>query len=573
MASRRPTAVGVYIAAIAGVAAALSLAWPVPLDAAAPIHLTWWILAVGFFLTNAFPVSFRIHGEQHNVCLNEALKVVGLAFASPVALVGGMVVGCTIADWYRARGGSRLKKVFNMALVALEASAAVALYHAVLQGGDPLQPIGWVAAFVGAGLTSIGSAGAIAAAMFLYRGTTWQVSMPRKVWFSTVLSASVSTVIGLLAVITLVIDTRTAVLTAGLFVLAKWGFHSYGDLTEDHEATALLQDLSTRIQHGLGDDDRLVDLVARTRSLLAADGAELRLAAETSAGAGWRTITLPGRQPMDIEPDVLRALQARTAGGGGAIHLRRDDPSASEVFRNITASQIAVAPVVTASGPTGLLIASLDRGVAATFVPDQLRVMQIIAAHAGTALQNAALILALEQRVEEKEHEASHDALTSLANRPSFYGALARATDAAARGETGGVMLIDLDGFKSVNDTAGHHAGDVVLRATARRLARVVRPTDELARIGGDEFAVLVRDIDEIAELLAVADRMHEALTNPVRYEDHQLVVGASIGVALYPRDGTQADELLRHADAAMYVAKRTGSGTHLHRAGSAATP
>jgi diguanylate cyclase (GGDEF)-like protein len=559
--------VGVYVTVLAVAAVLVSRTWPQPFElSAAPVQVPWWILSIGFFLTNAFPVSFRVDGEQHNVCLNEVLKVVGLALAGPLALVGSMVLGCTLADGYRTRGGSVLKKLFNVSWTALEASAAVALYHAVLQGGDPVQPIGWLAAFVGAGVTSMCSGVAVATAMHIHGGIAFKTSLPRKVWFSTFLSVSVNVVIGLLAVITMVVDMRAAVLTALLFALAKWGFHSYGGLTEDHEATQQLQELSARIHQGLDDDVSLTELVGQLRMLLSADWAELRLITGAAVPQQWRTITRPGHPPMGFEPAALHRLFEEATRLPDPLHLTPNGAgSARTLLTMIEASEAVIAPVVTNEGPVGMLVIALHRTATATFLPDHLRLLQIIAAHTGTALQNAALIHALKQRVEESEYEASHDSLTGLVNRGRFTELLAQATSGPPGGEVHGVMVVDLDGFKAVNDSVGHDAGDRVLQQSAQRLAKAVRPGDVLARLGGDEFAVLLRGVETRADVLAVAARMQETLRQPVAHDGGRVSVGASIGVALYPADATTSDRLLKHADAAMYVAKRSRTGTHLH--------
>jgi diguanylate cyclase (GGDEF)-like protein/PAS domain S-box-containing protein len=160
-------------------------------------------------------------------------------------------------------------------------------------------------------------------------------------------------------------------------------------------------------------------------------------------------------------------------------------------------------------------------------------------------------------------HLAHHDALTGLANRALFRERLGRALAAARRrGGPVAVLCLDLDRFKPVNDTLGHPVGDALLRAVAARLLACVREGDTAARLGGDEFAVLQAGAGQPEAAGALARRLVEALSAPYEVLGHQVVVGASVGVALAPGDGRDPDELLKRADMALYRAKADGRGT-----------
>jgi diguanylate cyclase (GGDEF)-like protein len=160
---------------------------------------------------------------------------------------------------------------------------------------------------------------------------------------------------------------------------------------------------------------------------------------------------------------------------------------------------------------------------------------------------------------QEAEFLALHDSLTGLPNRTLFDDRLERALAQSERdGGGAAVMVIDLDRFKDVNDTHGHSAGDAVLRAAAERLATTLRDCDTVARIGGDEFGVVLTGID-LDGARESATRMHAALTAPFAVGDVVVDVGASVGVALHPVHGAAADVLVPMADTAMYDAKRAG--------------
>ena len=154
------------------------------------------------------------------------------------------------------------------------------------------------------------------------------------------------------------------------------------------------------------------------------------------------------------------------------------------------------------------------------------------------------------------------DVLTGLPNRARFMDRLERSVALAERAGTGfAVLFVDLDGFKAVNDAYGHQAGDAMLRALAARMGGVVRRSDTVARLSGDEFTVLTGEPIDTEGVRVLADKVAAACAAPVEVAERMLRVSASVGVALYPEHGADADALLRAADAAMYVAKWSGAG------------
>ncbi|MFN2538278.1 MAG: putative bifunctional diguanylate cyclase/phosphodiesterase, partial [Mycobacteriales bacterium] len=180
--------------------------------------------------------------------------------------------------------------------------------------------------------------------------------------------------------------------------------------------------------------------------------------------------------------------------------------------------------------------------------------------HAVTALANSRL-------VERLDHESLHDSLTGLANRALFLDRLGRALRRTGVGAV--VLLMDLDRFKEVNDTLGHHHGDLLLQEIGMRLSRQMRKDDLLARLGGDEFAVLMSSHDE-QSAVATAERLLQALAEPMLLHGVEMEVGASIGVVHVPagRGGHEQDAslVLQRADVAMYAAKKHYTGVHLYR-------
>ncbi|GAB1640521.1 putative bifunctional diguanylate cyclase/phosphodiesterase [Krasilnikovia sp. MM14-A1259] len=179
----------------------------------------------------------------------------------------------------------------------------------------------------------------------------------------------------------------------------------------------------------------------------------------------------------------------------------------------------------------------------------------------------------LRRHAARREHEALHDGLTGLPNRDAFRQRAESAVDTVLRGGgTGAIVLLDLDRFKEVNDTLGHHAGDELLRVVAGRLVNSVRSDDVVARLGGDEFGLVLPGLgaEQAHSLLA---RVRDAVSQEMSLEGVPLTIEASFGIALYPEHGGSVEELLRRADAAMYQGKRGASSIVLYSGETVAPP
>ena len=198
---------------------------------------------------------------------------------------------------------------------------------------------------------------------------------------------------------------------------------------------------------------------------------------------------------------------------------------------------------------------------------------RLYAGSAGLLVLMTVLAVTARRRVLRREHEALHDPLTGLGNRAMLaQEARTLGTSRPSRPTSGdpvtALLLIDLDGFKDVNDTLGHAVGDQLLVEVAGTLRGAVRPADIVTRLGGDEFALLVRDLPSVAAAVGVAESVAGAFTRPFVVDRVTLEVGGSIGVAVAPDHGTDLATLLRRADVAMYQAKRDGGGVRLYDSG-----
>ncbi len=204
--------------------------------------------------------------------------------------------------------------------------------------------------------------------------------------------------------------------------------------------------------------------------------------------------------------------------------------------------------------------------------------MSVVRDPDGQVQQYAAIITDITQRKMDEEkilYQANYDQLTGLANRTLFMDRLTRLVVESKRGlKNVGLMFIDLDGFKAINDTLGHDAGDLLLKGCARRLEKCVRESDTVARLGGDEFTVIMPMIDSLEAAAVVADRIIRSLEEPFDLDGKEGRISSSIGISVLPSQASDAASLLHNADVAMYHAKRSGKAKYqFYKPGLEANP
>jgi diguanylate cyclase (GGDEF)-like protein len=321
-----------------------------------------------------------------------------------------------------------------------------------------------------------------------------------------------------------------------------------GTASVEHTLPALL----------VGLDVALVVVVARAVSVPAMRGGSLGIlgAAIVALLAGHltavvRLATGSPTEPAGVLIGVALVLAAGATLHGSIIRPPAVAPAEPPLF---SAGHAAVVVVSVLAAPVVLSVhvvraISVSASVAAGAAISGL----VLAGHIVTLLRERA----------DSEHQATHDALTDLPNRLLFTDRLERAIAHASRNGTPvGVLYVDLDRFKDVNDTLGHDAGDRLLETTARRLQECGRYEDTVARLAGDEFAILLPHLAQASDVLLVADRVLAALQEPVVMGPHSLRTAGSVGVAVYPYDGETPQDLLNAADAAMYQAKDGGGAS-----------
>ena len=524
--------------------------------------IPWPLLAVAFVGAEVAVVRFRLRGQSATVNLAETPLVVGLVFCGPAGVVPARVAAAVAVFWAHRRQSAR-KVVYNVCAQAFETVVALRVYFAALGGASPISRRGWVAAFAATAAAQAASTMSVIVVMRLSTGRAdrraARILVPA-VAVVTFTNCSLS----LISLSVLWIDPLGGLLLAGVCLVAGLGYRTFQDQRERQSVLERIYDFTQAVT-GHTDGAAVVSAtLSAARDTMAAAVSELYLA----QGAGWLHYRLDDgglALTTAARPEALERLAM--AGGQGVLVPRgasRDELGLLELAERGVGDAVAV-PLLGADLEGSLTVTDRQSDTA-TFTAQDLRALTSMGAHAAVALHGALLLERLHREVEEKEHQALHDALTGLPNRTLFASRVDERIAERDRCGTVAVMLVDLDGFKEVNDTLGHAVGDLVLKATAARLRAEVAGRGTVARLGGDEFAVIVSVPDPDAALRA-AERVTRAIEQPIEEEELLIEVRASLGVALCPAHGDDAASLLRLADVAMYAAKKARSGVALYEA------
>ena len=549
--------VRLLIAAVAAAAAVLAgLVVPdLPSSVDGPA-LPVLVLAVLFAAAEHARVHLHFRGEAHTMTLADVSLAIGLVHLAPLELVLAQTAGSVLARLVGVRQ-SRVKAAFNVALSALDACLAVLVLRSVVDqpvAGDPLT---WLAVALAAG-TATASSSLLVALVISLSDRRARLRMLAVTLLPSQLMTLVNASLGLCVAVVFAAHPPAAALLVLPAVLAVAGYRAYAAQIEERHRVEFLLSTSRTLSGTRQLPERLDEALRLTADRLRARRLELVVA----PSAGLPTdLGVHGDRLLSGLADLAVDGEPRLATGA------HGDPDLARALPDVGAVQALVAPLGAGEAVLGVLVA-LDRlGEVSRYTDQDLRLLAAVGEQVTATLQREALSASLRQvtRMQTRlAHEANHDALTGLANR-RWLGERAaerlRVARPPGRAALPALVLFDLDGFKSVNDTAGHSAGDGLLRVVAQRLRGVVRDGDVAARLGGDEFVVLLDAAVTREQALHLAQRVQQAVQGPATVGGRQLRVRCSFGVALATPDVADVEELMRRADCAMYEAKRAADG------------
>ena len=550
---------GALVASLGAAALATTGGVTHPVDTMA---LPWPLLVLLFVAVEASVLHVQVRREAQTISMSEIPLVLGLFLADPLVVVLTRVVGSGLVYVFYRRQAP-LKVAFNLSLAFAEVSLALAVFHAVSGSAEAVSPTSWVASYLAVLASSSFSAMVVTLVIYLYEGGL-RLKDLRSALATGLPIAALTATIGLIATNCLILSAHTAWLLALAAVLGVMAYRAYASLVDRHLSLERLYRFSQVVGSHPEVEGVVQSVLAQARDLLHAERAELLLLAAGDTGGlrmsydGERLVRqdageiAPGswlwRRVVDAASPVLVGRASKQGAGREYLELRG-------------IREAIVAPLHGVSGVVGAVVVADRMGSVRSFTTSDVRLLETVANHASIALENGRL-------VDRLRHDARHDALTGLPNRAYLEAQLVEALTDVKVGRSSGValLLMDLDGFKEVNDTLGHLHGDLLLREVGNRLRTTVPPGCLVARLGGDEFAVLVVDSDDEQAALEVGHDIRRALEEPASLEDVQLEVGGSIGLALAPLHGTDVGTLLKRADVAMYAAKATGRGVVVYR-------
>src|SRR3954453_6827047 len=528
------------------------------------LNLPWVLWGAAFAAGEVLVVHWQWKRDAHSFSMGDLVLAVGLFLATPVQLVTAMALGAGAALLLHRRQ-TGVKLVFNMAEYALGSSVALIVFHGLSGVLAPhLDSLAARAALLAAPLTADA---AIFGIMIILEGRADVQQLVELLGLSVPFALG-SAGMGLVVARTVVNDPAALALLALPTILIVVAYRAYTGAKEQQDNLRLLHEV-TSLLHSGDSQEALGDFLDSVRSAFRAEMAELVLLGPAGHEGATVSRSREGEEAvvmarLDDPEDHQRLLRLATASGALTTRTGTGRGTPLDSYAAGRGLKDAVAAALrTEDRVHGRLLVGGRIGDVTTFTSRDLALLDTFARHVATSLERGRLEENLRQVTDLKEqlrHQALHDPLTGLPNRTLFLDRVRHAVDTAGRsGIWPAVLYLDLDGFKPVNDTFGHEAGDVLLRTVADRLRGCLRPADTAARLGGDEFVVLLNGPIDRFGVDRVIDRVRAQLDVPVLLGDGVVTtVGASIGVALGDHTTPDADTLVRHADIAMYAAKRS---------------
>jgi diguanylate cyclase (GGDEF)-like protein len=528
---------------------------------------SWWLLALAFAVAELCVVHVEFRRNVHIFSLSELPLAFGLIFATPSAMLLGVLLG-PIVVLVVNRGQSPVKVAFNVALFCLGAAVAITILHALVPSRGAVDPAVWGAVLLAALANAVLGALLVCAVIRLSGQAIAASKLFRTLGMATAVCIT-NTCLALGGAAAVASDARAAVLLvvpAGAVVLA---YRAYMGERRKHESLEFLHEVTRLLARAPDIGTGLGVLLQRTVDVFRGDLAEIILLPSDQRSEPLRTTLEQGDAVEQMAPanrHVADALRALVDGDTPALLLERPlaDPvlDAALARRGVHRAMLAALPGETRVVGTFLVA---NRTSAGGFDDHDLTLFGTLANHASVSLEYDRLehlVSQLRELQSRLEHQAYHDPLTGLANRALFLDRLGELLASGRRDYT--VLFLDLDDFKTINDSLGHAIGDELLEAVAGRLRGTLKHGDLAARLGGDEFAVLLHDVHDGDDVGRVADRVIDQFERPFSVAGHEISAHASLGIVEgWTAEVADAEELLRNADVAMYTAKNAGKQRH----------
>ncbi len=514
-------------------------------------------------------IHLDIGRERHTISMAELPFTLGLFLLVPGEQLIAQAIGLALVLTL-VRRQSLLKLAFNLTQSWAATAAGVITFHTFADpGAGALSPGNWALAMVAAVVTSVVSAMIVSHVIALIDGRLG-FQKPRESANGAAIGALGNASFALL-VVTLIELAPAALVLLTIPVLALFGaYRVYERQRAANRSLSFLYSISQSLAAEHEVDTSLAELADTVRQRM---NVRITVVVVGPSSDDPRATGIVARATEGADPTIEhRTLSTREQAAisslhrSGSVRLRDGEQAFALGFDPALLSDMELpsdAILVSLSGadrPLGFIVVADRLGDLDALTDRDQDLLSAVANQLSTSLTAARLESSLSElhRLQETlRHRADHDALTGLCNRSRFTNEVDDELRRAPRSTA--VLFLDLDDFKTINDSMGHHVGDELLRAVARRLEGAIKISDLVARLGGDEFAVLLRDVDD-DRAQQVADRLAQVLAEPFELDIGQVTVGTSVGIAQHVgEEPVSAATLLRNADAAMYAAKRDG--------------
>jgi len=530
----------------------------------APGQIPWWVLMPLFCAAEVFVVHIQFRRDAQSFSLSELPLIVGLFFASPLVVVLCNIAGTAVAlAFYRRQ--SPLKLAFNLANFAVANSVAALLFVHLVDHHDPLSTTSFLGVLVAILVAGVLQSAVILTAISFSEGHLDPAGVASTFGFALA-ATGVNTCLALLGVRLIWYNVYElwllAVPTIGVFVAYRF----YVAEREKRGQVDFLYQSTKDLQRNEAVDEAVAGLLKKACEVFRAERAEITFLPTRERDAVLRTTvdkerTTQFMAPITLDEAELQFISRLLLDSPLLLGVRGNTDGDPGAFLEQRGLRDAMAVVLRGeNNMVGTMLIANRLGEVTGFDHEDLRLLEMLANQTGMILERGRLQHSLSQLTvlqEQLQHEASHDPLTGMANRLLFSSRVEQAL--AQVGQHVGVLFIDIDDFKTVNDSLGHAAGDELLRAIADRIGRCLRPGDIAARLGGDEFAVLLIGIDDSTMAVRISERVIEALREPFAIAGEEVLTHASIGVATAVSAACDGQELLQNADLALYTAKSSG--------------
>ncbi len=504
----------------------------------------------------------RFGHQKYSSTWSEASLVFGLVLVPWPWLT--IITGPCVALAHVLSGRARVKVVFN-AMTMTTATTLAGITSSLAYGGHLVQDTwtrrSWDALFAGTlvfflvGLVLVSAAIAFSQALPLRTVVLRGVGVKIAVFLGNTVVA--------LALYAMHWTTASLAMVPLFAVLLYLAYRGYLAAAEDRDTWRRLEVASKQFAR-LQPDRVAFGAAEHALSMFASDTAEVVVRARATDAADRYLVTGAGQRRHErVDAVVFDALAVGPGGLSRVIHEEAEGGPSGQMSLTVALDGV--------DGQLGVL--RLGFGGDVRLSARERNLLVTFARSVATSLENARLFEEMRQQAAQHEYDATHDSLTGLPNRVLLHDRVEQAMHAADReGCTVALLLIDLDHFKTVNDTLGHPAGDRLLVEAAARLRATLRGSDTIARLGGDEFVVLLPRLDRAVDADRVATAVLTALSTPATVGDLRLTIEGSVGVACYPDDARDVDQLLAHADVALYQAKTSRGSYRRYRADRDAT-